>query len=405
MRFTLISIMKRLAPDPLIGLLKKMRGIFGFLASNLQTIIYKPSLKHILAGNKDRKGIVVYPPTIDWNWMKQRPHHMLSEFARAGYVVFFCPPQNRTDIVIGFRKIERNLYLCGTIKLLYDLENPILLVGWTEHLKDIAKFQNPLIIYDYLDDLSVSSEVVDQEKIDKHLQLLTQAQIVCATADHLYKDASKVRSDVLFCPNAVKYQDFHLSNRPGIPEDMADIVAEGKPIIGYYGALAKWFDFELLKYAALACPEYNFVLIGPNYDGTMDKYSLKTVTNIYCLGQKKYEQLPAYLYFMTVATIPFLVNQITLSTSPVKLYEYMAGGKPVVCTALPECGRYQTVSIAGSKQDFVKKLDQSVRVAEDPKHKQLLNQEALANTWEARIEQIIARIREVQDEDSLPNQT
>ena len=80
----------------------------------------------------------------------------------------------------------------------------------------------------------------------------------------------RLRPDALYCPNGVDYEHFHLTSPPPVPADIADIVPSGRPIIGYYGALARWFDYELVARAAQARKDFEFVLIGPNFDRHAD---------------------------------------------------------------------------------------------------------------------------------------
>jgi glycosyltransferase involved in cell wall biosynthesis len=175
-----------------------------------------------------------------------------------------------------------------------------------------------------------------------------------------------------------------------MPSDLLKIVSRGKPIIGYYGALAEWFDYDLVKWTAQACPHYEFVLIGPNYDKSLNKNRLTRAKNVHWLGEKKYEELPAYVRQFDVATIPFVINEITLSTSPVKLFEYMAAGKPIVATDLPECRKYRSVLLARDKAEFAAQLAAAIELAGNAEYRKTLFAEARANTWRSRFEQIEA---------------
>ncbi|MGE5224560.1 MAG: glycosyltransferase, partial [Omnitrophica WOR_2 bacterium] len=177
------------------------------------------------------------------------------------------------------------------------------------------------------------------------------------------------------------------------PDDLAPIVAGRKPVIGYYGALAKWFDYDLLKKVAGLRPDLSFVLIGMDYDGSLKHSRVLEVPNIAWLGQKSYEELPAYLRFFDVATIPFQLNEITHSTSPLKLFEYMAGGKPVVITPMQESMRYDGVLVAHDAAEFSEKIDQALRLKEDPEYLRRIDCVALDNTWERRAAQLLEALK------------
>jgi len=351
-------------------------------------------LHQVLRETEGRKGIVVYPPFIDWNWMRQRPHQLMAQFAAAGYLSLFCSPKVRSDWFRGFKRLDERLYLCDSLDSLYDLPNPIVLTNWTGHWETIKRFRSPLVIYDYLDDLSVSSTggVPDQRKLELHRKLAARSDVVLATARRLYDEMHRLRPDVLYCPNGAIYEHFHLTAPPPVPSDIADIVQSGRPIIGYYGALARWFDYGLVAHAAKVRHDFEFVLIGPNFDRTLMQQPLAKLPNVRWLGQKQYEELPAYLYYFTVATIPFLINDITKATSPVKLFEYMAGGKPIVTTDMPECREYPCVIVARNAPEYVAMLDEAVCRGAWESYRQSLDREAQSNTWQARAQQILGRI-------------
>jgi hypothetical protein len=102
--------------------------------------------------------------------------------------------------------------------------------------------------------------------------------------------------------------------------------------------------------------------------------------------------LPDYLRYFSVATIPFLVNNITLATSPIKLFEYMAAGKPIVTTDMPECRKYPGVFVAQNVKGFVDHLEHALTLVNDPGYLQQLYQTAQANTWDARVDQIVGAL-------------
>lgn len=334
------------------------------------------------------KGIVIYPPTVDWGWMFQRPHHLVSQFAKEGYLCFFVSPQTRGDRIEGFQKVRENLYLCADMSLLYGVESPIFLVSWTEQAFHIDHLKNPRVVYDYLDALEVSSTGdVSAEKIALHERLLARADVVVATARKLFDETKSAREDVCLVPNAVQPVDFEVEPGAPVPADLAPILASSRPIIGYYGAMAKWFDYDLLEYAARQMSEAEFVLLGPDYDGTIKR--LASLPNIHYLGLKDYQELKHYLNAFDVAIIPFRINEITRATSPVKLFEYMAGGKPIVSTALNEAYHYRSVLIGENPRAFVAKLKEALEKANDPEYGALLHQEMLENTWEQRVHAIL----------------
>jgi glycosyltransferase involved in cell wall biosynthesis len=173
-----------------------------------------------------------------------------------------------------------------------------------------------------------------------------------------------------------------------MPTDLAAILKPNRPVIGYYGALARWFDYDLVRQAAQKHSDWDFVLIGPNHDNTLIASNLLSMSNIHWLGAREYSDLPDYLRHFSVATIPFLINNITRATSPIKLFEYMAAGKPTVTTDMRECRKYPGVLVAHTKQEFIEHLERALPLTTNFAYLQQLNQTARENTWEARVEQI-----------------
>jgi hypothetical protein len=234
----------------------------------------------------------------------------------------------------------------------------------------------------------------DHQKIVKgHQYLLNNASYILATARKLVDEVRLHRTDVIFSPNGVVYEHFARAARREFsspPSDMQAILSKSIPIIGYYGALARWFDYELLKSIAILRPEYQFVLIGPDFDGTLELSGIPKDRNIYWLGVKSYEELPHYLQYFDVAIIPFVVNEITHATSPLKLFEYMAGEKPIVITPMQESMRYSGVLVGENSVQFTQQLDFALKLREDEAYLSHLRQTALENTWEQRAEEILS---------------
>lgn len=388
-------------PDPLLPIRDQLRRAArpednGHAGSHPAGALARTGdpLADIIAAHPEARGVVVYPPLIDWSWMKQRPHHLLSAFAKAGYLVFFCSNKTRSDRFEGFHRAADRLYLCDNLNALYALESPIVIVSNPLLLPYLKPFKNPRIVYDFLDDLGIhGDEHTPREDVSRaHERLLREAELVLVTADKLARQCSATRRDALVCPNAVDADHFRPAAVPPTPRDLQPILLKGKPIVGYYGALAKWFDFELVESLARLRPDLEFVLLGPDYDGAVKNRDWRGLDNLHWLGEKKYEELPAYLHAWSVATIPFLINDITLSTSPLKMFEYMAGGKPVVSTPLPECLKHDTVLIGRDAAEFSAAIDRALALSHDATYRARLAADADANTWAARLASIERRL-------------
>jgi GT2 family glycosyltransferase len=348
----------------------------------------------ILNTHQDRKGVVIFPPTIGWSiTLFQRPHQLARAFAKMGYLVFFCETREESTFGYGFKEQESNLYLgCVPLEVFDQVKEPIVF-EYVYNKDALHYFRKPTVIFDHVDDLSVFP--YDPDLIKRNFAyLVAHAHLVVTTAELLAQAVSEERSDAILVPNGVDFDHFRKAyqreTKP--PADLAPVVIPGTPIIGYYGALARWFDYDLLAYAAQVHPDYHFLLIGPAHDDSLEASKVKTIPNVFWLGPRDYQVLPQYLAWFDVATIPFVLNEITLSTSPIKLFEYLAAGKPVVTTAMPECRKHFGVSVAENDQEYVVLLEKAVGQARDKNFKKAAQDEASRFDWMERARQIVERL-------------
>ena len=240
------------------------------------------------------------------------------------------------------------------------------------------------IIYEYIDELSdeISGHLPDFV-YDRHKNIIEdKSNIAVGSADKLIEEIEEIRGkeNVAMITNGVQYDHWQYRSDE-VPEKLKDIVSKGNPIIGYFGALAKWFDYELLKKVAKERPNYEIVLIGFLYDNSFKDSKIDELENVHYLGIVDYKELNQYSQYFTISTIPFLLNDITESTSPVKLFEYMAMGHPIVTTDMRECRKYKSVLIGKSHEDFIEKLDFALTLDKKDEYYNYLKEEALANTW------------------------
>jgi hypothetical protein len=395
-KFIFFKILSRLLPKSIKSLINKIIN-YG----ERKIIVHNQDKLHELLAQyqpgKDFRELIIFPPSLDWDvQLFQRPQQLALALAKQGALVFYIQPKPDRKQE-PFQLITNGLFLCNVhVDTFRIINNPyIYLLTWNSDYA--TRFKNPRIIYDFVDDIDVFYG--DKNQIKKgHEYLLKNAKIVLATANKLVEEAKHFRIDVIYSPNGVVYDYFaNVASQEHVlpPSDLLPLLKMQKPIIGYYGALARWFDYELLKGIVQRRPDYLFVLIGPDYDGTVKHTGISHLENIYWLGVKRYAELPIYLHFFDVATIPFLVNDITHATSPLKLFEYMAGGKPIVITPMRESMQYEEVLVANGPDEFVEKLDQALKLARDSQYINQIKKLALQNTWESRAEDIIQKIETI----------
>ncbi len=345
---------------------------------------HRDQLAHVLARVHSSKGAVVFLPSVGWGiHLFQRPHHLARVFARLGYVAIF-DSSNAADRVDGFREIEPNLFLfSGSPELLHEFPSPLLWAfPYNFHLAD--GYPKPArTVYDWIDDLSVFPyEAALLE--GNHARGLAEATVVASVARRLHEEALRSRKDAILLPNGVEYERFAAPAAPPRDDELLRFLTPGAPVAGYYGALAEWFDYELLDAVAAARPDWRFVLIGPQYDKSLPGQPMLKRGNVRWLGPRDYVTLPGYLGLFDVATIPFRINAITQATSPLKLYEYFAGGKAVVTTPMMECQAYAEVRIAATAADFARALDAGREQGRDPDFRAHLRALGRENSWSAR---------------------
>lgn len=178
--------------------------------------------------------------------------------------------------------------------------------------------------------------------------LCRRADLVVATAETLAADRARFNPRTFWIPNGVDLEHF---TRPAAPAADLEQRAAGRRVVGFVGGLAQWVDVPLLRRVALARPDVLVALVGPL---STDLSLLAGVPNVACLGPRSYARVPSYLAAMDVALIPFVQDPVTLMADPIKAYEYLAAGVPVVSTDLPALRRLaHVVRLAGSHDAFI----------------------------------------------------
>ncbi len=217
-------------------------------------------------------------------------------------------------------------------------------------------------------------------------ELLESSDMVFCSAEGLFESKRDVaRGSVTLVRNGAQIEHFAPAGRP-VPADLAKLP---RPIVGYVGALADWVDFDLLRGVATRRPDWSVVLIGPVFQGktTGDARALGRIAdlpNVHLLGPRPYDEVPAYVEAFDVAMIPFKLNGLTEDTNPIKVYEYLAAGVPVVSTPLREVATMPHVRIASTAEEFVGHVESGVQERHDSELVGSRMALAAENSWEAR---------------------
>ena len=410
------------------GFIATVKKVIDYILSKLANILnsinvfrnkkVSKTLENILKNNQyDR--IVVWRSNFGWNVpLFQRPQHISINLSKQKCLVFY-EVTHFTDKIKDLKEVNKNLILVNlenkSIKkiLFYKLKNinkpkyiQIYSTDWNMKLEELKKYieNGYKIIYEYIDEinpiLSGTKEIPVNIK-EKYEYMLTDKEnvFVVVTADKLKKDIEQKRGTekLVFACNGVEYNHYqNIDKLFEFDKDFSQILDEKKPIVGYYGAFASWFDYEMIRYLSKNRPEYNIVLIGTKYDESMEKSKIEELKNVYFLGTKDYKILKNYAAKFDVCTVPFIINDITKATSPLKIFEYMALNKPIVTTAMDECKKYESIFIANTNKEFTELIDKAIKLntKESYKYFEILKKEALENTWESKTKLIIELLNE-----------
>ena len=212
-------------------------------------------------------------------------------------------------------------------------------------------------------------------------KLIKSADLVVTTSASLHELVGAMRANTLI-RNGCEVEHFLFN--AGCPVKRLS----ERPVVGYFGAIDHWFDVDLLSKSARAYPAWDFILIGSAHG--CDTRRVRQLSNVKFLGEIPYADLAQYLFGFDICTIPFLINELTRHTNPVKMYEYMAAGRPVVATSMPEvcvAGK-GLVYVGKDHEEYVAKLALAM---EQHKDARLVGERvafARSNSWGTRVRQL-----------------
>jgi glycosyltransferase involved in cell wall biosynthesis len=331
---------------------------------------------------------------LDELWAHRRPPLKLGEKL---WLIKTPPGMPRA---LGMPRVNRRNYraIAGRIKRhLRPGEKVVLWLGGPK-AADITDFLDvELVVYDCYDAFTTFIfEAPYAAHIDKlERRLLASSDIILTTSVGLKEKAGHDDARVHLVRNACDYEHFATPRQP--PPDfkpVIDLNALRKPRLGYMGDIADWLDQGLIRFLAESRPEWSFVFFGPR------KHDISTLTalrNVHFPGSVPYDELPYYLHHFDCMLIPFVLNDLTKEVNPVKMYEYLAMGAPIVSAAMPEVVRYEeVVGIGRSREDFLDKIEQALKTdSEELRGKR--RSVARENSWDARIKAVAEIISDALD--------
>jgi glycosyltransferase involved in cell wall biosynthesis len=214
--------------------------------------------------------------------------------------------------------------------------------------------------------------------------------LVITSAERLRANKIKINSNTVLVRHGVDFQHFvrACEATTRVPEDLARLP---KPVIGFFGLVAEWLDYDALEALAKAHPEGSVVLIG-KIAPDADVSKLRALPNVHFLGRKKYEELPAYCRGFDVSVLPFKHNELTLNANPLKVREYLAAGLPCVATALPEVEKVGLCKLARTPEEYVRAVDECLREGAGPSRERA--NRIFHESWDARVDEIRGHVVE-----------
>ncbi|MEM3871078.1 MAG: glycosyltransferase [Nitrososphaeria archaeon] len=355
---------------------------------------------------------IVFIPPIKWNDLYQRPQHIAMLLSRKFTILWIDDPtfflKAFFETLLGKAKlincVSDNLYIFQTFtfipfsririikrinEILWYLLIKIYAVIFFRKYVDLIYyvclplplltliFKRGLLLYDRCDRFYKFKGATEKTRLDD-VKLMKKAWLVINSSEALWREARKYNDNSILVRNGADLKKLSLHT----PKKNTR-----KKVIGYIGTISYWIDFDLLKKLAETYPEYEIHLVGPLIEKDKILKALKNIKNLKFCGKVPYDEVPKKLNEFDIGIVPFKIDELTKAVDPVKVYEYMAAGKNVVSTNLPELHRLNNyIYIAKNHEQFIKFCDEAIR---RPKvSPETLIKIASENTWEKRVEQI-----------------
>lgn len=375
--------------------------------------------------------------SIDWDFIWQGHQEIMSILAANGNVVLYIENtgvrtpgpkdiqrikqrlSNWLKSVGGIRKIGDNLYVFSPLVMPFPYSfvvrwiNFLIIIFSLRKWMKAMNFSNPIVwtflptdlsrsiitwlikkasIYYCIDSFSSSSAMA--KKINRsESQMLKTVDLVFVTSQYLYDHCRKYSKKVYKFPFAVSYEKFETTRlrQTTIPQLLSGL---DRPIVGYVGGIHKWIDLKLISEVAGKDPNVSFVFVGPKQT---DVNILSALPNVHLLGKKPHDELPILIKYFDVCIIPYVITDYTKNVYPTKLNEYLALGKPVVATPIPELiefnKQYGNVLYLTDNSDgffhAIKEASYNNSLTPD-----MLIDIARQNSWQQRIEEMCNLIEE-----------
>jgi len=351
---------------------------------------------------------VLFLPMIDWSFRVQRPQQLARCFARAGQRVYYpglrlgagppSPQPVESGIWtfalagdpaldpyrdrLGADGVARALGSLGELAAEHPLDGAWVIAQlpfWRPLAEACREAFRGLLLFDCMDDFSAFEDHADCDA--EELALARGADLVTASSRALHAKLAPASRRCAILRNGCDPEHF------GPAAARALRRAPAHPILGYFGGIHDWFDAPLVGALASMRPAWEIWLVGDTYRAEVG--ALRDRANVHFLGEVPYADLPRVASHFDVGIIPFLLNRLTAATDPVKVYEMLAAGLPVVSTDLPELAHLAPhVAVAGTPEDFVARVEEAL--AAPPEDRAVRRELARSHSWNARFLELTA---------------
>mgnify|MGYP002713873476 CR=1 FL=1 len=359
-----------------------------------------------LAKPQDRGDPIVCFSHLRWDFVFQRPQHLMTRFARTRTVVVFeepVPAQSGMAMGVDLRRCAASGVVVATPRLpegldgacrtavlrqLLDevlagqsIEHPVLWYYTPMMLPLSRHIEASAVVYDCMDELS-AFKFAPPEMTQLEAELMSRADVVFTGGYSLYEAKQGRHDNIHPFPSSVEREHFKQA-RSGLDQPPVQAAVTG-PRLGFYGVIDERMDLELLATVADTRPDWSLVLVGPVVK--IAEQDLPRRANIHYMGQQSYDDLPAFLSGWDVALMPFAINESTRFISPTKTPEYLAAGRPVVSTPIRDVvrhyGELQGVKIADTAEAFVAACEAQLALKETSAWLEQVDEALASLSWE-----------------------
>lgn len=372
-----------------------------------------------------QKKLIICMSSTHWHFLWQRPQQLMSRLSKYYNILYVDPPfqvatENKPGLLHPSSFARRIATISHSLKVLSPfqdqaadaIENLQLLVSqirkalsqlhWSEQpllwiynlpaSQLIGSLREYGVVYDCVDSFT-SFSWADPQTAEWESQLLHRADLVFTSAKTLYSERVQQNKHTYLIPNAADYGHFVRSG--SYDTEPPEFKSIPRPRLGFIGAAYEWVDFKLLQAVAQSNPSWNLIMIGPRQHGL----ELPLEPNIHWLGARDYKMLPWYLQYLDLMIIPFIRNETTVHANPIKLWEYLAAGKMVVATDLPEVPAVsELIWKCQNPEEFMTQCSQALELLKNNALRLEASKRARdiakKNSWERRCEEIRAYLKQ-----------